>query len=101
MGHRLRFDHPSGPRPLFRVGHLFGQNHLKIRFGHAARQNAAALFWQGDASCQPPGNATIWLRVQDGTAYGYAHVDGVLPRAGAAARSASSVASTVATIPAG
>ena len=44
---------------------------------------AAALFWQGDASCQPPGNATIWLRVQDGTAYGYAHVDGVLPRAGA------------------
>ncbi|ALL14910.1 PPC domain-containing protein [Caulobacter henricii] len=44
---------------------------------------AAALAWQGDANCQPPGDATIWLRVQDGTAYGYARVDGVLPRAGA------------------
>lgn len=44
---------------------------------------AAALSWQGDPNCQPPANSVVWLRVQDGSAYGYARVDGSLPRAGA------------------
>lgn len=40
--------------------------------------------WQGDGACTPAASTKVWLRLQDGSAYGYVEISPSVPRAGGA-----------------
>lgn len=44
--------------------------------------------WQGDGACTPAASTKVWLRLQDGSAYGYVEISPSVPRAGGPAMNA-------------